>query len=65
MHLSMLSPMEEGSGKGWGFDIFYVKNCQMPLPREIIPGQIPHPRVKIVFPKHFLCKNDKRTPSTY
>ena len=27
-----------GSGKGWGFDIF-TKKCQMPLPREKIPGQ--------------------------
>jgi hypothetical protein len=39
MHLSMLTPREGGSGKGWGFDIFTKKKCQMPLHREKIPGQ--------------------------
>jgi hypothetical protein len=43
MHLSMLTPREGGSGKGWGFDIFTKKNVKChSLGRKFL-GKIPHP----------------------
>jgi hypothetical protein len=48
MHLSMLTPREGGSGKGWGFDIFTKKNVKChSLGRKFL-GKIPHPRDEIV-----------------
>jgi hypothetical protein len=54
MHLSMLTPTEGGSGKGWGFDIFTKKNgkCHS-LGRKSL-GKIPHPRDEILFLKYLV-----------
>jgi hypothetical protein len=54
MHLSMLTPREGGSGKGWGFNIFTKKNVKChSLGRKFL-GKIPHPRYEIVFLKYLV-----------
>jgi hypothetical protein len=50
----MLTLRVEGSGKGWGFDIFTEKNVKCHSLGTKVLGKIPHPRDEIVFLKYLV-----------
>ena len=47
MHLSMLTPREGGSGKGWGFDIFTKKMSNVTPSGENSWAKFPTPGMKL------------------